>query len=67
MTPMKAIRAKCLDCCCGSLNEVRLCTAAGCPRYESRLGKNPNIEPRQLTEEQRATMAENMRKNLGRI
>ena len=27
MTPMKAIRAKCLDCCCGSSNEVRLCTA----------------------------------------
>lgn len=67
MTPMKAIRAKCLDCCCGSSNEVRLCTATGCPLYEFRLGKNPNIKPRQLTDEQRATMAENMRKNLGRI
>ena len=66
MTPMKAIRAKCLDCCCGSSNEVRLCTATGYPLYEFRLGKNPNIKPRQLTEEQRATMAENMRKNLGR-
>lgn len=25
MTPMKAIRAKCLDCCCGQAKEVRLC------------------------------------------
>lgn len=24
--PVKAIRAKCLDCCCGSSNEVELCT-----------------------------------------
>lgn len=30
MTPVKAIRAKCLDCCCGSTKEVRLarCMAA---------------------------------------
>ena len=25
LTPMKAIRAKCLDCCAGSQAEVRLC------------------------------------------
>lgn len=25
LTPMKAIRAKCLDCCCGSSVEVKLC------------------------------------------
>ena len=42
MTPMKAIRAKCLDCCCGSSNEVRLCTAEKCPLYVYRFGKNPN-------------------------
>nr|DAE34801.1 MAG TPA: hypothetical protein [Caudoviricetes sp.] len=27
--PVKAIRAKCLDCCCGSSNEVELCTCNG--------------------------------------
>lgn len=42
MTPMKAIRAKCLDCCCGSSHEVRLCTAEKCPLYPYRFGKNPN-------------------------
>lgn len=25
MTPMKAIKAKCLDCCAGQLSEVKLC------------------------------------------
>ena len=25
LTPIKAIRAKCLDCCCGSAKEVELC------------------------------------------
>lgn len=42
MTPMKAIRAKCLGCCCGASNEVRLCTAKKCPLYPYRFGKNPN-------------------------
>lgn len=60
MTPMKAIRLKCLDCCCGSANEVKLCTCTGCPLYDFRLGKNPNIK-REYTEEQRAAMAERAR------
>lgn len=42
ISPLKAIRLKCLDCCCGSSNEVKLCTAAQCPLYPFRLGKNPN-------------------------
>lgn len=42
MTPMKAIRAKCLDCCCGSFHEVRLCTAEKCPLFPYRFGKRPN-------------------------
>lgn len=40
MTPMKAIRAKCLDCC-GSSREVRLCTVEKCPLYPYRFGKRP--------------------------
>ena len=63
MTPMKAIRSKCLDCCCGSSNEVRLCTAESCALHPFRLGKNPNIKPRELTDEQRATLAERLHKN----
>ena len=42
MTPLKAIREKCLDCCCGSAQEVRLCTCEKCALYRFRFGKNPN-------------------------
>lgn len=41
MTPIKAIRAKCLDCCCGQVNEVRLCPCTECSLYSYRLGKDP--------------------------
>lgn len=40
-TPMKAIRAKCLECCCGSAYEVKLCEITSCPLYDFRLGKKP--------------------------
>ena len=59
MTPIKAIRAKCLGCCCGSAKEVRLCPAQDCPLYPFRMGKNPNIH-RDYTDEQRRAMAERM-------
>lgn len=41
LTPMKAARAKCLDCCCGSSKEVRLCPVTECPLYPYRFGKRP--------------------------
>lgn len=41
LTPMKAIRAKCLDCCCWQPREVRLCTAEKCPLYPYRMGRRP--------------------------
>lgn len=42
LTPIKAIRAKCLDCSCWQPSEVRNCTAVDCPLHPFRLGKNPN-------------------------
>ena len=30
-TPLNAIRRKCLDCCCGSSSEVKLCTLINAP------------------------------------
>ena len=42
LTPIKAIRAKCLDCTCGSPQEVRLCPTPDCPLYPYRMGHNPN-------------------------
>ena len=54
--PVKAIRAKCLDCCGQQANEVKMCPAQDCHLYPFRLGKNP-YRKRELTPEQRATMA----------
>lgn len=43
LTPIKAIRAKCLDCCGGSKKEVRNCTAVdSCPFFPHRAGKRPD-------------------------
>lgn len=46
MTPMKAIREKCLDCCCGNSNEVKLCPIKECSLWEFRSGHNPHIKGR---------------------
>ena len=35
----KAIRLKCLDCCCGNMAEVRKCPATNCPLWRYRMGK----------------------------
>jgi hypothetical protein len=40
-TPLKSIRRKCLDCCCGSSKEVDLCPVATCSLYPYRSGKSP--------------------------
>ena len=41
LTPIKAIRAKCVDCCCGNVAEVRRCPATHCTLYPYRMGKRP--------------------------
>ena len=54
LTPIKAIRAKCLDCCCGHPSEVRICTALKCPLYPYRMGKRPKAgkdTPEEVTTE----------------
>lgn len=63
ISPLKAIRLKCVDCCCGSSNEVKLCTATKCPLYPFREGVNPNRKPREFTEEQKAALVSRLRKN----
>ena len=42
LSPLKAIRAKCVDCCCGVQSEVRLCPCEDCALYPYRMGHNPN-------------------------
>lgn len=43
-TPMKAIRAKCLDCSNGSYEEVRQCPIENCPLFAYRFGHRPQNE-----------------------
>jgi len=40
-TPIKSIRKKCLECCCGSYKEVRSCPVIKCAIYPYRFGKRP--------------------------
>ena len=58
--PVKVIREKCLDCSCGSANEVKPCTAERCPLWPWRMGKNPYRNARVLTDEQKAAMRERL-------
>ena len=44
LTPMRAIRMKCLDCCCDQVKEVRLCPCTDCSLYPYRLGHRPKAE-----------------------
>lgn len=41
LTPMRALRAKCLDCASGSPKEVRICYIPECPLWAYRFGKRP--------------------------
>ena len=44
----RAIRLKCLDCCCGSSHEVRICSIKTCALWRYRLGKELRDELYQL-------------------
>jgi len=43
LTPIKAIRAKCLDCCADQPKEVRHCTVIHCALWPYRMGKRPRV------------------------
>ena len=57
MSPLRALRLRCIDCCVGSPSEVRACVALTCPAWPFRMGKNPWRAERDLTDEQRAAIA----------
>lgn len=59
--PVKAIREKCLNCCCGSTAEVKECTVEQCPLFPYRFGKNPFRQKREMTEEQKKAMGDRLR------
>lgn len=41
LTPLKAIRAKCLDCSNGSYSDVNKCPVVECTLHPYRFGKRP--------------------------
>lgn len=44
LTPMKAIRKKCLECSNGQTKEVRFCPIKNCALYSYRNGHRPKDE-----------------------
>ena len=61
VSPLRALRLKCLDCCNDSAQEVRLCTAVDCPSWPFRMGRNPWRPP--LSAEVRTQRAATMTRN----
>jgi hypothetical protein len=45
LSPLQALRRRCLDCCVGQANEVAVCTAIQCPSWPFRMGTNPWRRP----------------------
>ena len=43
-TPIKAICAKCIDCSCGQLKEIKECTMKKCPLWPYRMGRRPKVD-----------------------
>lgn len=68
--PVRAIRAFCVQCM-GSPYETNNCPSSPgsqfpCPLYPFRQGKNPYREKKDLSEEERALLADRLRENLKR-
>jgi hypothetical protein len=61
-SPLRAIRANCIDCMGGQRSLVRDCGLRGCPLWPYRMGKNPFRMIRNLTLEQRSEIGERLRR-----
>lgn len=59
-SPIKAIRAKCLECCGWQPLEVKLCPCTDCALHPFRFGKNPYVK-RTMSDDQRAAAAERLK------
>lgn len=53
LTPVKAIRAKCIECCAGQIYEVKHCTVTKCALYPYRMGHRPkkDLNPYKISSE----------------
>lgn len=62
--PLKALRERCLDCCCGSASEVRQCVSVDCPSWPFRMGTNPFRKKRELSPDQKREIAERLHREV---
>jgi len=60
-TPLKALRARCLDCCCGDASEVRKCTATDCASWPFRLRTDPFRKKATLSDDEKRRRADRLR------
>lgn len=60
-SPVKAIRAYCLECSNGATSEVKNCPICDCPLFPFRFGKNPYRKQREMTEEERRVLADRLK------
>lgn len=59
-SPLKAIRAHCIECSCGSTSEVKNCVIRDCELWTFRMGNNP-FRTRSMTDEQKQAAAERLK------
>ena len=63
ISPLKAIKQFCFECCGESTAEVKRCTGKTCSLYPFRFGKNPFSQRNSnMTEERRKAAAERFKK-----
>lgn len=60
LTPMEAIKAYCKECYCWDVKEMKQCDSNKCP-FNQFLKNNFKTKTRNLSEEVRQKLAENMR------
>lgn len=60
MSVLKAIRAKCLDCCAEQPSLVRECELTACALHPYRMGRNPFRKKREMSDEQRQALADRL-------
>ncbi len=66
ISPLKALRLRCIDCCADQPSEVRLCTAVTCPSWPFRMGANPwRKEASDAQREQARTLVHKRRSGSG--
>ena len=64
-TPLKAIKAKCIDCC--GDDHPRWCVCDDCPLYPFRLGKNTLLPKRTISDAHRESLLQNIQKRWEKI